>query len=191
MMGDMTLTHIDHLAFISHDLAKTIHFYRDLLGLPLTAALGKDGVRHYLFGLGASQIAFFAYDEAAPAAKKPHGARTAEPRGFDHVSFGVGSRADLFAWRDLLVAAGAEVQAPGDHGVAWSIYVFDPSGIGLEVCWTCLEAIDLPVIHDPAPVLPAPRPRPQVSSPTPPAEWRAKPGVGHELRETLIAAGRA
>src|SRR4029079_4321837 len=110
----MKLEGIDHVALITHDLTGTIHFYRDLLGLPLTAALAQEGVRHYLFALGTTQLAFFAYADAAAVPRKRHGVCTAEPRGFDHVSFSTSSCEELFAWRDLLRAAGVEVSGPVD-----------------------------------------------------------------------------
>ena len=61
----MKFTGINHLAFITDDMEKTIRFYRDLLGLELVAGVGKEGYRHYFFllGDGRSQIAFFEYDE--------------------------------------------------------------------------------------------------------------------------------
>ena len=34
------LTGINHLAFITDDMVKTIRFYRDLLGMELTAGIG-------------------------------------------------------------------------------------------------------------------------------------------------------
>ena len=42
---------INHLAFATGDMDKTIRFWRDLLGMRLVAGLGKPGYRHYFFEL--------------------------------------------------------------------------------------------------------------------------------------------
>ncbi len=42
----MLIRGINHLAFITDDMPKTIRFYRDLLGLELVAGIGHDGYRH-------------------------------------------------------------------------------------------------------------------------------------------------
>ncbi len=42
----MLLTGINHLAFITDNLEKTIRFYRDLLGMELVAGIGHEGYRH-------------------------------------------------------------------------------------------------------------------------------------------------
>lgn len=42
----MKLTGINHLAFITEDMEQTIRFYRDLLGMALSAGIGHDGYRH-------------------------------------------------------------------------------------------------------------------------------------------------
>ncbi len=39
----MLIRGINHLAFITDDMPKTIRFYRDLLGLELAAGIGHDG----------------------------------------------------------------------------------------------------------------------------------------------------
>ncbi len=117
----MLLTGINHLAFITDDLEKTIRFYRDLLGMELVAGVGHDGYRHYFFKFGDNQVAFFEYDGARPMQRKFHGTPTTEPLGFDHVSFTVGGRDDLFALKDKLEAAGFEVDGAVDHGTMWSI----------------------------------------------------------------------
>ena len=92
----MLLKGINHLAFITNDLEKTIRFYRDLLGMELVAGIGHEGFRHYFFKFGDNMVAFFEYDEARPMERKDHGDPTDNPLGFDHVSFTVGSCEDLF-----------------------------------------------------------------------------------------------
>ncbi len=134
----MLLKGINHLAFITDDMVKTIRFYRDLLGMELNAGIGHDGYRHYFFRFGDNQIAFFEYGIARPMERKFHGAPTAKPLGFDHVSLSVATREELFGFKDKLEAAGVEVDGAVDHGTMWSIYFFDPNNIPLEISCDCM-----------------------------------------------------
>ena len=62
------LSGINHLAFITDDMEKSIRFYRDLLEMELNSGVGHDGFRHYFFKFGEAQVAFFEYAGARPAA---------------------------------------------------------------------------------------------------------------------------
>ena len=194
----MQITGVNHMAFITDDMAKTIRFYRDLLGMELTAGVGHDGYRHYFFRFGDNHIAFFEYDGARPMERKFHGAMTDKPLGFDHVSLTVESREALFHFKDKLEAAGFEVTGAIDHGTIWSIYFFDPNNIPLELSWDCMELLKTPAMveDDPMAIVdegagPTPGVWPEVSSPTPPAEMTARPGNGHSMRETFLREGLA
>ncbi|MBM3518582.1 MAG: VOC family protein, partial [Alphaproteobacteria bacterium] len=118
----MPLTSINHLAMVTDDLVKTTRFYRDLLGLELFLGKGVNGFRHYIFRLGPNQLAFFEYPKAGPREARPQGER----RGFDHVSFTVGSKVELFGVRDRLRAAGFAVSEVIDYGMVWSFHSEDP-----------------------------------------------------------------
>ena len=125
---------VNHLAFITNDMNKTVRFYRDLMGFPLVAGIGTQEFKHYFFQITPHDaIAFFAYDQAAPMEIKHHGVPTSKPLGFDHVSIGVNTKADLFTVKDRVEAAGFTVTGPVDHGIGWSIYFFDNNGIRLEI----------------------------------------------------------
>lgn len=196
----MTLSGINHLAFITPDMTMTVRFYRDLLGMRLTAGIGHDGYRHYFFRLGdnATHVAFFEYDGAAPMKSKFPGERTSEPIGFDHVSFTVGSKAELFALKDRLEVAGFEVEGAVDHGLFWSIYFFDPNHIPLEATWEFIELINVPAIEDddPLPIAaegadPQPGQWPEVAAPTPVEAMVASSGNGRPMRESFLRQGLA
>ncbi len=195
----MLIRGINHLAFITDDMPKTIRFYRDLLGLELAAGIGHDGFRHYFFQMGTGQVAFFEYDIAQPMKRgKFHGTPTAEPVGFDHVAFTVETKEDLFAMKDKLEAAGVKVQGVVDHGILWSIYFFDPNNIPLEASWDCMELVSTPAIEDDDPleiaakgVGPQPGHWPEVSAPTPPEQMIAQPGNGFAMRASFIERGLA
>jgi catechol 2,3-dioxygenase-like lactoylglutathione lyase family enzyme len=193
----MKLTGINHLAFITEDMEKTIRFYRDFLGMQLTAGIGHVDYRHYFFTCGNTLIAFFEYPGATPPAKKFHGTPTRKPLGFDHVSFTVETREELFELRDMLEGAGIEVRGAVDHGIIWSIYFFDPNNIPLEVSWNCMEILKTPAMDEAVPMEivaegaePQPGHWPELTKRTPVEEMRAWPGNAYTMRETLLAAGQ-
>ena len=194
----MKLTGINHLAFITPDMTRTIRFYRDLLGMELHAGIGHDGFRHYFFECGTAQVAFFEYEGAQIMEEKFHGSPTSKPLGFDHVSFTVSSREELFQYKDKLEAAGIEVTGAVDHGTLWSIYFFDHNNIPLEITWDCLEITQPPAIEDDTPMLiaaegagPQPGHWPEVTKPTPASEMIARPGNGHAKRDSFLERGIA
>ncbi len=189
---------INHLAFITNDMDKTIRFYRDLLGFPLVAGVGNEEFKHYFFQLTPTDsIAFFSYDQATPMEIKNHGVPSSAPLGFDHVSIGVNTKADLFNLKDRLEAAGLEVSGAVDHGFIWSIYFFDPNNIPLEISWQNMEIVKPPVLADAQPGAvalegsePQPGHWPEVSNPTPPDQWTAHPGAGFDIRPKGLAEKR-
>jgi catechol 2,3-dioxygenase-like lactoylglutathione lyase family enzyme len=197
----MKLQGINHLAFITDDMTATIRFYRDLLGMRLSAGIGHDGYRHYFFRLGdgATHVAFFEYDGATVMHRKFPGDRTSEPRGFDHVSFTVDSREELFALKDRLEAAGIEVEGAVDHGIFWSIYFYDPhNNIPLEATWEFMRLESMPAISEDDPLAVAaegaeaqPGHWPEVGRRTPPEEMRAESGNGQPMREHFLEQGLA
>jgi catechol 2,3-dioxygenase-like lactoylglutathione lyase family enzyme len=186
---------INHLAFITNDLDRTVRFWRDLLEMPLVVCIGEDEFRHYFFQVSPTDmIAFFQYPEATAPGLKRAGVPTREPRGFDHVAIGVESREALFALKDRLENAGVPVEGVVDHGLILSIYIHDPNNLSLEFCWQCVEVDRPPVIADPAPTataLEGAAPRPEhwparVEKTTSPTDRKAKPGAGASLREVAV-----
>ncbi len=197
----MSLQGINHLAFITDDMVTTIRFYRDLLGLKLSAGIGHDGYRHYFFQLadGATHVAFFEYDGATVMNRKFPGDRTTLPLGFDHVSFTVESREALFALKDRVEAAGIEVEGAVDHGIFWSIYFYDPhNNIPLEATWQFMDLEQTPAISEDDPLDIAAEGSglqlghwPSVQDPTPESEMRALTGNGQPMREHFLKHGLA
>jgi catechol 2,3-dioxygenase-like lactoylglutathione lyase family enzyme len=182
---------INHLAMATGDMDSTIRFWRDLLGMRLIAGLGGPGYRHYFFEISEKDsIAFFEWPGVKPAEEKEHGRPVSGPFTFDHVSFGVRSRDELWALKDRIAAAGFWVSEAIDHGFIYSIYSFDPNGIPIEFSWN-VENVDIrkdPRIADSAPSdisREGPEPLfekwPAVKSPTTAAEKKVYPGAGSEL----------
>ncbi len=182
---------INHLAMATGDMDKTIRFWRDLLGMRLVVRLGKPGYRHYFFEISENDlIAFFEWPGIEPVTEKEHGYPVKGPIIFDHVSFGVETKEDLWALKDKLEAAGVWVTEVIDHGFIHSIYAFDPNGIPIEFSHN-VEGVDVrknPTMADSIPSAIAQEgsePRfdkwPPVERPTPQDERKVYPGVGSEL----------
>jgi catechol 2,3-dioxygenase-like lactoylglutathione lyase family enzyme len=197
----MSLQGINHLAFITDDMVTTVRFYRDLLGLKLSAGVGHNGYRHYFFQLddGETHVAFFEYDGATVMNRKFPGNRTSEPLGFDHVSFTVNSKHELFALKDRLESAGIEVEGAVDHGMFWSMYFYDPhNNIPLEATWQFMELVQMPAITDEEPLPVAaegadaqPGHWPEVDRVTAESDMVAMEGNAHRMRRDFLARGQA
>ena len=87
---------VNHLALVCKDMARTVEFYRDVLGMPLTKTIDlPQGMgQHFFFDIGnGDSLAFFWFPnapEAAPGVSSPqalpgrglddHRARLDEPR---------------------------------------------------------------------------------------------------------------
>lgn len=182
---------INHLAMATGDMDRTIRFWRDLLGMRLVAGLGRPGFRHYFFEISKGDlIAFFEWNEVQAVREKDHGEPVKGPFVFDHISFGVDTKDDLWELKDKISAAGFEVSEMIDHGFIHSIYAFDPNGIPIEFSWN-VEGIDVrkePVMSDSAPsevtregTEPLFDKWPTVDKPTPMSERTIYPGAGSEL----------
>ncbi|MFH1135982.1 MAG: VOC family protein [Pseudomonadota bacterium] len=182
---------INHLAMITGDMDRTIHFWRDLLGFRLVAGLGRPGYRHYFFEISENDLlAFFEWPDVKPLEEKDHGYPVTGRVGFDHVSFGVEREDDLWELKSRLSAAGFPVSGVIDHGFIHSIYSWDPNGIPIEFS-ADVPGIDVrrtPLMTDRQPVeaaLEGPEPRLERRPPAPPdaavENRRVFPGAGSEL----------
>ncbi len=197
----MKLSGINHLAFITDDMVVTIRFYRDLLGLKLSAGIGHDGYRHYFFQFpdGVTHVAFFEYEGATVMKRKFPGDRSSEPLGFDHVSFTVETKQELFALKDRLEAAGIEVEGAVDHGIFWSVYFYDPhNNIPLEATWQFMDILKYPAITDDEPLEIAAEGAdtqsghwPEVTRVTSETEMLASSGNAHPMRKYFLENGLA
>ena len=138
--GRLTPRMLNHLAYVTHDVAATADFYTRVLGMELASTIFDDHVPstgdaypyfHIFFRMAdGSTLAFFECTELPPAAKPTHPAYDT----FNHVALQAASRAELARWRKWLEKCGVEVLGPVDHkGLVESIYFHDPNGIRLEL----------------------------------------------------------
>ena len=133
---------LHHVAYVTRDTRTTVDFYSGVLGLPLVSAVVDDTVPstgdpfpyvHLFFALGdGSTVAFFESLEMPPPAEESHPAY----KIFNHLALDVGSRENVDAWSKHLKDHGVEVVGPVDHKIIYSIYMYDPNGIRLELTAT-------------------------------------------------------
>jgi catechol 2,3-dioxygenase-like lactoylglutathione lyase family enzyme len=158
--SEFELGGINHVALVCSDMERTVHFYRDILGMPLIKSLDlPDGAgQHFFFDAGHGDcVAFFWFADApdrvpgisSPGAIPGIGDITSAVSTMNHLAFHV--PAEKFdAYRQRLKDKGVRVGPVLNHdesemqasmtvhpGVyVRSFYFQDPDGITLEfACW--------------------------------------------------------
>ena len=123
---------LHHVTAICADMARTIAFYRDLMGLAIVHDGPSDDdpqTRHVWFGALDGEpgqlVSFMQYPEL-PAGVVGVGST-------HHFAFVVGSREEQEAWRDYLRSRGVECTDVFDRGAFQSIYLRDPDGHIVEI----------------------------------------------------------
>ncbi len=165
---------INHLALVCRDMARTVDFYTNVLGMPLvkTIDLPAGMGQHFFFDCGGGDcLAFFWFPDApepapgvsAPASRPDQGELTSAIGSMNHVAFDVPAD-KIESYRDRLLAAGVDCTEVANHDDSeWgiskemhpgvfvrSIYFQDPDGILLEFAsWTRALGPD-DVSHEPA-----------------------------------------
>lgn len=158
---EFELRGVNHLALVCKDMARTVDFYTNVLGMPLIKTIElPDGMgQHFFFDIGnRDALAFFWFPDApenvpgsvSPAHNVGEGSLTTAHASMNHVAFDV-SAEKIEEYREKLVAKGVKVTEIINHddslqGITMelsddvfvrSIYFFDPDGILLEfACWT-------------------------------------------------------
>ena len=166
---------VHHLALVCRDMARTVDFYTNVLGMRLVKTIElPDGMgQHFFFDCGGGDcLAFFWFPGApdgvpgisAPATRPDKGDLTSAIGSMNHVAFTVAPER-IDEYRARLLAAGVDCTEVANHddsafglsetlhpGVfVRSVYFQDPDGILLEfACWTRVLGVD-DVAH--APVL--------------------------------------
>ena len=119
---------IGHVHLKVADLDRALGFYRDVLGFALiqryggeAAFLGAGGYHHHI-GLNTW--------ESRGGGPPPRGAT-----GLFHTAIPYPTRRLLADALRRLAAAGIPLDGASDHGVSEALYLRDPDGNGVELCW--------------------------------------------------------
>lgn len=147
---------VNHLALVCKDMAATVRFYRDVLGMPLikTLDLPRDLGQHFFFDIGnGDSLAFFWFKDAPPAepghaspANLPTQGDIVSAHGsMNHIAFDVpAEKFDEYVQRlkDKGIAVSrilnhdnsptASSEEVTDDVFVRSVYFFDPDGVCLE-----------------------------------------------------------
>ncbi len=171
---------INHLALCCRDMARTVDFYQNVLGMPLvkTVELPIGMGQHFFFDCGGGNLlAFFWFPErpddapgvAAPVDLPYKGDATSAVGSMNHVAFHVPEE-QLEAYRQKLVDRGVRCTEVVMHDDSeWgfaeamhpdvfvkSIYFQDPDGILLEFAALTKVFGEADVAHTPATAAAAP-----------------------------------
>ena len=122
----MSVKSLGHVVLKVRDLAVSVPFYRDVLGLHEVARYGHTMV---FFSLGTNHhdLALMALGANAPVPSP-------DSVGLYHVAFKGGDSLDaLRAMRDHLIQQGVPLLGISDHTVSQSLYISDPDGIEIEL----------------------------------------------------------
>ncbi len=116
---------VHHLALLSSDVERTVRFYKELLGFPLTEIFENrdyQGSNHFFFDIGnGNALAFFDFPDL------DLGPYAEVLGGLHHLAISM-EPAQWEAARARLEDAGVEIHRVGD-----SIYFRDPDGARLEL----------------------------------------------------------
>lgn len=152
---------INHLALVCKDMKRTVDFYSNVLGMPLTKTidLPNGGGQHFFFDIGNNDsLAFFWFPDSAdsqpgvthPASNFGVGSITTAHATMNHVAFDV-PQEKIQEYQKRLEDAGIDVTPVVNHDdspeqahpevtpstFVRSIYFQDPDGIMLEFAgWT-------------------------------------------------------
>jgi catechol 2,3-dioxygenase-like lactoylglutathione lyase family enzyme len=146
---------LHHVALVTNDMAKTVAFYRDVLGSEIAMGhrMNRPGnERHYFITVAPNTVfAFFEFPDAELPAYKD-ATLPSTGRALDHICFMVESDAAFAAWHERLTAAGVDNLSPiREMGPGTQAFFFsDPNGIVLEVM-RMGDAAHFPALSDPNP----------------------------------------
>jgi catechol 2,3-dioxygenase len=123
----MQVRELGHIVLYVRDIATSRAFYRDVLGWPEVATVGRMGA---VFSSGRTHHELLLLEVGPDAAPPPPGRRL----GLYHFGLKVGETDDeLREALERLREAGVPIVGTGDHGVTHSAYILDPDGNEIEL----------------------------------------------------------
>jgi catechol 2,3-dioxygenase-like lactoylglutathione lyase family enzyme len=158
---EFELRGVNHLALVCKDMDRTVDFYSNVLGMPLTKTIELPGGmgQHFFFDIGrGDSLAFFWFPEsperapgvASPAKMVGEGSIATAHGSMNHIAFDIQPE-KMEEYRERLQAKGIEVTEIVNHDNSpmqvsatvtdvvfiRSMYFFDPDGVMLEfAAWT-------------------------------------------------------
>jgi catechol 2,3-dioxygenase len=145
-------TRIGHIHLKVADLDRSLRFYHDVLGFPITQRLGNSAVflaaggsKNYHHHIGLNTW----HSKGAGPAPVPG-------TGMYHVAILYPNRAELADALRRLMGAGISLEGAADHGVSEALYLRDPDNNGVELYvdrpqaeWPRNEKGDLTMVTEP------------------------------------------
>jgi catechol-2,3-dioxygenase len=128
----MSIFRLNHAVLFVRDLARSVAFYRDVLGFDYIEGGDSFQGAAFLRAPGSSNDHDLGLFEVGPHATASTAGRASV--GLYHLAWEVDTLGDLEDVASSLVAAGALIGA-SDHGTTKSLYAKDPNGIEFEVLW--------------------------------------------------------
>jgi catechol-2,3-dioxygenase len=122
-------TKLGHIVLRVRDLARSMRFYTEVLGLRKTGEI--PGVMAFFRTQGNADSHDLALMQLGP------NAADADPQrvGLYHFAYQVESEEALAEAYRTLREAGVPIVGTGDHGVSKGIYILDPDGIEIEITY--------------------------------------------------------
>jgi len=123
----MQVKELGHVVFFVRDLAKSVHFYKDILGFHQIEIPMRGGA---LFSSGRTHHEMLLIEVGPNAPRPAKGLRA----GLYHIGLKVGDTLEeLKAAKAELEAEGVPIVGMSDHTVTNSLYLLDPDGNEIEI----------------------------------------------------------
>lgn len=134
----MPINRLNHAVLYVRDVAKSVAFYREVLGfVPIDDFDGLRGAA-FLRASGSTNDHDLGLFEIGSQAAPSGAGRTSV--GLYHLAWEVDTLADLQRLSETLTEAGALVGA-SDHSTTKSLYGHDPDGLEFEIAWIVPAAL--------------------------------------------------
>ena len=132
MLEDMPIHRLNHAVLFVRDVARSVAFYRDVLGFRVVEDMdGLPGAAFLQAAGSTNDHDLGLFEIGAGAGDSLAGRATV---GLYHLAWEVDTLADLEELAGRLVAAGA-LAGSSDHSTTKSLYGKDPDGIEFEIAW--------------------------------------------------------
>ena len=118
---------LGHIVFYVHNLATSLKFYHDTIGLTLSGKVFNDRAAVLTGGRTHHELLLIEVGEAT-------GPLEGHRIGLYHVGWKIGESLDeLRQMRDRLLEQGYDIDGQSDHTVSQSLYLRDPDGNEVEL----------------------------------------------------------